>query len=640
MAKARNDRSKESAKPKVPHHTIESLEVTGGFLRGVKLEFADGLNCIIGGRGTGKTTVLELVRHVLDLMPDEKVSAARARQVKGIVQNNLGNGRVRLGVRTKHGMRYTAERPWNDTCRVLNDQGEPTAIAFERDLIFTADVYSQNEIEEIATNPRVQLDLLDRFVEEEIRRIDGELRKLKRELDQDASELLRLDHEISDLEENASEFPAVEEKLRALQQGAGPDAKLVNSAHARKALREKERKTLEALHADMHKTRSEIRSLASGLEQRLASRIDADLASGSNQDLFGNIARQLDELRALLDRTADEIVRKADSVDGAIAAQEQALAERHAKQEAEYRDLVAKLQEETGRATERTQLQQRFAELATARKELQLRQQERSNKELHREDLAAKLAALRDERYAQRKRVAEQLLGPLQPLIRVSVTQAGSRDAYRALLMDVLKGHGMKYAATVDRIVNAVSPEELYVIVLRSSFEQLSETAGLDEDKSKRVLETIRASGKLYELQTVELEDVPRIELQVGRDYKESSSLSTGQRCTTILPILLHESERPLLVDQPEDNLDNEYIYKSVVQSLAKAKGKRQLIFVTHNPNIPVLGDAERVFRLDFDGRQGKLTRAGTVDELKQDIEDLLEGGREAFLLRKQRYGH
>jgi ABC-type lipoprotein export system ATPase subunit len=71
MAKARADRSKEApTKPAVPHHTILSLEVTGGFLKGVKLAFADGLNCIIGGRGTGKTTALEFIRYILGMMPD------------------------------------------------------------------------------------------------------------------------------------------------------------------------------------------------------------------------------------------------------------------------------------------------------------------------------------------------------------------------------------------------------------------------------------------------------------------------------------------------------------------------------------------------------------------------------------------
>ena len=68
MTAGQGKRTKESrAKAAAPHHVIRSPEVTGGFLKGLKLELADGLNCIIGGRGTGKTTILELVRYVLSL---------------------------------------------------------------------------------------------------------------------------------------------------------------------------------------------------------------------------------------------------------------------------------------------------------------------------------------------------------------------------------------------------------------------------------------------------------------------------------------------------------------------------------------------------------------------------------------------
>ena len=132
---------------------------------------------------------------------------------------------------------------------------------------------------------------------------------------------------------------------------------------------------------------------------------------------------------------------------------------------------------------------------------------------------------------------------------------------------------------------------------------------------------------------------MPCIELLDGETTRTRPQLSTGQRCTTILPILLLESERPLLVDQPEDNLDNRFIFETVVQDPAGAKGSRQLIFVTHDPNIPVLGDADRIFvMLERPERPAK--HSGTVDESREQIETLLEGGREAFLLRKERYGH
>jgi len=69
-------------------------------------------------------------------------------------------------------------------------------------------------------------------------------------------------------------------------------------------------------------------------------------------------------------------------------------------------------------------------------------------------------------------------------------------------------------------------------------------------------------------------------------------------------------------------------------------KPKRQLIFVTHNPNIPVLGEAERVLVMVSDGASATVSAAGTVDEVRDHVERILEGGREAFMRRMQRYGH
>ena len=130
-----------------PHHRILSIEVLGGFLDGTRLEFSDGLNCIIGGRGTGKTTVLEFIRYILGMMPDVHDNRPRARAIEGHVRGNLGSGTIYLEVETKHGTRYRAERPWGDDVQVLDRDGEPVPVSLDRDLVFKADVYSQNEID-------------------------------------------------------------------------------------------------------------------------------------------------------------------------------------------------------------------------------------------------------------------------------------------------------------------------------------------------------------------------------------------------------------------------------------------------------------------------------------------------------------
>jgi hypothetical protein len=157
-------------------------------------------------------------------------------------------------------------------------------------------------------------------------------------------------------------------------------------------------------------------------------------------------------------------------------------------------------------------------------------------------------------------------------------------------------------------------------------------------DTELKVMAALEGSELLFDLETVELLDRPRIELKDGDTYKDSLSLSTGQKCTSILPILLLDSENPLLVDQPEDNLDNGFIYGTIVDSIRKIKSRRQLVFVTHNPNIPVLGDAEGVFVLGSDGASARLIGAGSVDDCKSQIVALLEGGEEAFRMRGERY--
>ena len=251
-----------------------------------------------------------------------------------------------------------------------------------------------------------------------------------------------------------------------------------------------------------------------------------------------------------------------------------------------------------------------------------------------------RLSELRDRRFELRKGVAERLSTALAPTIRVFITQAGDRSDYEALLKDLLKGCGLQYNRIAARIVENLSPEELSRIVRKGDGARLADDGGIAADQAARIVSHLQDSDQIGKLETVDLEDEPQISLKDGADYKNSADLSTGQRCTVILPILLLESERPLLIDQPEDNLDNAFVYDTIVKSLRNAKGGRQLIFVTHNPNIPVLGEADRVFVFASDGRQGTVTHRGTVEDVKEQIEHLLEGGKEAFVLRMHKYGH
>jgi ABC-type bacteriocin/lantibiotic exporter with double-glycine peptidase domain len=92
------------------------------------------------------------------------------------------------------------------------------------------------------------------------------------------------------------------------------------------------------------------------------------------------------------------------------------------------------------------------------------------------------------------------------------------------------------------------------------------------------------------------------------------SRLERGQKCTVLLPILLARRNNPLIIDQPEDNLDNHFIYETVVNSIQRLKGRRQMIFIAHNANIPVVAEADMVIVLNSDGEKGYVEKSGSVD--------------------------
>lgn len=122
--------------------------------------------------------------------------------------------------------------------------------------------------------------------------------------------------------------------------------------------------------------------------------------------------------------------------------------------------------------------------------------------------------------------------------------------------------------------------------------------------------------------------------------YKSLKNASAGQRTSAILTFILSDGDTPLILDQPEDDLDNHLIYDLVVERLKICKEKRQIIVVTHNANIPVNGDAELIVAMDSNSKYVKVYKSGGIEEtdLRNEICNVMEGGKEAFLMRANRY--
>jgi ATPase subunit of ABC transporter with duplicated ATPase domains len=312
----------------------------------------------------------------------------------------------------------------------------------------------------------------------------------------------------------------------------------------------------------------------------------------------------------------------------------------HKQQEMEFRSLIEKHQQAQGEAAERAQLERRRNELLARRRQRQQLISELEALQACRSNLLQRLSELWDERFGVRTSVAQRINAHLAPSIRIKISQQGQLDRYQKLLEEALKGAKIKHGMVAQKLSRHLWPGELVSILQRRDASALMEKAELNFEQAEKTMTALSSPAVLFELETVELPDLPCIELKDGDTYKDSQSLSTGQKCTVILPLLLLDSDNPLLVDQPEDNLDNRFIFEAVVDSIRKVKTRRQMIFVTHNPNIPVLGDAERVFVLDSNGASARKANEGSVEQCKMDIVTLLEGGEDAFKARKRRYAY
>ncbi len=116
--------------------------------------------------------------------------------------------------------------------------------------------------------------------------------------------------------------------------------------------------------------------------------------------------------------------------------------------------------------------------------------------------------------------------------------------------------------------------------------------------------------------------------------------LSLGQKGTVLLKILLAQDGKPLMIDQPEENLDNRFVYRTLKDAFKEAKKKRQVIIATHNANLVVNTDAEQVVVAQYEENEISF-KSGPLEneEIREEVTTILEGGEEAFVQREEKYG-
>ena len=232
---------------------------------------------------------------------------------------------------------------------------------------------------------------------------------------------------------------------------------------------------------------------------------------------------------------------------------------------------------------------------------------------------------------------------------RVSVTASGDLAALEQLLRKRVGGR-LKEALESFRSVGDFTVTA-FLETCRAGAASLRNAYGMPRQAAARLAAADQET--LMRIEELDLRSTTGIELNLAGqadasgDWRGIEQLSTGQKATAVLLLLLLDSEGPLIVDQPEDDLDNRFITRSIVPRMRDAKQRRQFVFATHNANIPVLGDAELILGLTpvGDSESGRATvlpdHMGSIDteSVRSAVGDLLEGGKAAFETRRRKYG-
>ena len=622
------------------HTELVTLTWEGGFLDGATVHLNPNLNVLIGGRGAGKSTVIESLRYVLNLEP---IGEDALKTHQGIIRQVLRSGtKISLLVRCYRPAQreYLIERIIPNPSVVRDENGQLSNLLPE-EILPRIEVYGQHEISELAKSPEKLTRLLDRFVaidQSQPRRKS----EVQRDLERTRRSIMDVRTEREQIEERLATLPSLEETLERFRE-AGLEDQL-----RERSLLVREKQVLNSIPTRLEPLREYL--------ENLYQEIPIDRAFVSPKALEDLPGREiLAGVDGILKRLSDDIEEVASRFKEALTRAEEEIAKVHSRwdeRESEvlnaYQKILRDLQETAIDAEKFIQLQSEIERLRPLRAREAALQQSESEHMDRRRNLLVEWEDLKAEEFRLLNRAAKNVSRKLRNHVQVEVSAAGDREPLSQLLRREIGGRLSGLFDQLAKVEDFSLPE--FVESYRAGFAELQIIYGITVTQAKRLSEA--PPDVLMKIEELELPPTTAIRLNTSPPdepptWQTLEELSTGQKATAVLLLLLLESDAPLIVDQPEDDLDNRFIAEGVVPRMRAEKRRRQFIFSTHNANIPVLGDAEQILGLtamgEADGGKAQIAREhmGSIDAqpVREMVEDLLEGGKNAFEMRQLKYG-
>ena len=614
-------------KPELPSSYIVGLNIRGPFFPDFWLSLSPNCNAMIGVKGSGKTSVLECLRFALGaLVPD-----SRKEEIQSHLSHILGeSGSVRVLVRREDGAKVLIERNASNrnVFGLIFEDDRREEVRNPEALMFTSFILGWHEIEQAATDVAVRQAYLDTIADRE------KIRQLQEAADEKMGQIKSLHEQVANRYSGFMNLRGRVSLLQDLRSGLQElsDARLVE---------------LKDTYEIAHQHRHTIETLASWLHERTdqefdlqASGVVPDLPSLDGDSPIREFAQQATEivvdLRTHVGQFSDSHRKKvkdhATNLAQSMPRLESAIGEFAIK----YDEAVSALSDEQRKLLQsHRQVLDQTRVLPSLEHNLE---EERNDLEEMLEELSVlcdSVANALDEQTALRRSRVEVLGKELIDFgVRLDVSPRS-----RLSMFENIAGTNPDGANVFSELNNQFSGSDRHHRRLAQGYKRAREDL---VQGFPLLLSSMAFSDYLAAFEGDDL----NIYFNVGQtqdDYKPIDQLSAGQRCTAVFPLLLKLQEGPLIVDQPEDNLDNRHIADAIAPALIEDKKSRQIAFTSHNANLVVLTDAEQIAMFESDGATGSASARGFLcmsgSLITQHVIAILDGGREALRLRYKKYG-
>lgn len=618
------------------------------------------LNSIIGGRGTGKSTSLEFLRIALKRKGEipksiEKEFAkysqtSTSRQDEGLLKEGT---KITIGFR-KDGGRFRITWSNADNRHTIEEETAPgTWSASEGDIAqrFPVRIYSQKQIFELAKHPQALLQVVD-----DAPAVNH--RDWKLEWDELVSKYLSIRAQVREVQAGLHEESVIKGQLEDVKRTLEVFEK-AGHADVLKAyqLRQNQSKVIDSWEKTWEGSAEQVRDISGSLVPPELDLQYFDVGNADDKELID----AAEGIRATFEKLQIEMNSIAQQIDDAKSAWNQArpglqISTQITTANQEYTDLLDQLNA-AGAGDPSA-----YADLVKQRQDLEeklkgfdkkretLSQHQRSAEEclakLH--EHRAKITSLREDF------LKATLVG--NSYVQINVVPFGNKITVEEEFRNLIDRRNGGF----DRDIGVVDGDEgLLATLMQNSSKTMEEKIEelknflieLYYDKPEAVA---KAKDKRFvaHIQALPPERIDRIlcwypedsldvrySLKDGESFKPVEQGSPGQKTAALLAFILSYGNEPLVLDQPEDDLDNHLIYDLIVTQLREIKQKRQVLVVTHNANIVVNGDAENVVALDVRSGQTRIVTQGALQDLsvRNEICRIMEGGKTALTERYRR---